>query len=382
MSSTDLIMDDNNTIGIFRLEFPLRSETFIMEQAGHLRNHRPFFIVTTKKAPIELPYVALSDHDLFRIRYRLMMLTNNLSFYIHKMKNMNMKLIHAHFGPDAIYALSLSNALNIPLITTFHGYDITITDSYYYGIVLKHYLRGREKLKEQGAAFIAVSKFIEKKLIEKGFPRNKIIQHYIGVDVDKFKPVKIRNKGRYILSVGRHTQKKGIDTLLRAFRKIAHKHSDVSLIQVGDGPMFRELNTLVETLNLRKQVKLIGAQSHHKVLSLMQQAEIFVLPSQTALNGDSEALGIVFNEASACEIPVVSTLHGGIPEAVLHNETGILSPEKDERTLAESLDILLSDEELRAKMGRRGREYVCDVFDIRKQAAKLERIYDNLIESR
>jgi len=375
-------MVDDNNIGIFRLEYPLRSETFISEQAANLRTYSPFFIIANKKGPVEFPYVALSDHDFFRIRYRLMMLTKNQTFFTHDMNIKKIRLVHAHFGPDAIYALSLSNALGLPLVTTFHGYDITISDKWHYGIVLKHYLHGRKKLKEQGAAFIAVSKFIEKKLLEKGFPKNKIIQHYIGVNVDKFRPARIKNNGRYILSVGRHTQKKGIDTLLRAFRMIAHKHSEVILIQVGEGPMYDELNALVKTLNLTKQVKFIGAQPHQRVLSLMQHSEIFALPSQTALNGDSEALGIVFNEASACEIPVVATMHGGIPEAVLQNETGILSPEKDEQSLAESLDLLLSDKGLREKMGRRGREYVCDVFDIKKQAVKLERIYENIIETR
>jgi len=369
-------------IGIYRLEFPLCSETFISEQARHMRKYCPFFIVTTKKGPIEIPYVALSDHDFYQIRYRLMISTKIPSFFIRNSNLSNLKLIHAHFGPDAVYALALSDALRIPLITTFHGYDITINESCYSGVVLKHYLRGRKKLMDQGAAFIAVSKFIQNKLDEKGFPTNKIIQHYIGVDVEKFSPVKIKNNDRYILSVGRHTQKKGIDTLLRAFQKIAHKHKDVSLIQVGDGPMSRELQALVVTYKLEKRVKFIGSQPHHKVLSLMQNAEIFALPSQTAINGDSEALGIVFNEASACAIPVVSTMHGGIPEAVLHKETGILSPEKDERSLADNIDVLLSDKGLCADMGRRGREYVCDVFDIRKQMVKLERIYDKFIETR
>ena len=111
----------------------------------------------------------------------------------------------------------------------------------------------------------------------------------------------------------------------------------------------------------------------------MQQAEVFVLPSQTAEDGDSEALGIVFNEASACCVPVVSTWHGGIPEAVLHGETGLLCQERDDTALAEHIDLLLRDRALALRLGRRGREYVCEMFDIRKQTPKLEALYDEVM---
>lgn len=111
----------------------------------------------------------------------------------------------------------------------------------------------------------------------------------------------------------------------------------------------------------------------------MQQAEAFVLPSQTAADGDSEALGIVFNEASACCVPVVSTWHGGIPEAVLHGETGLLCQERDDTALAEHIDLLLRDRALALRLGRRGREYVCEMFDIRKQTPKLEALYDEVM---
>ncbi len=138
------------------------------------------------------------------------------------------------------------------------------------------------------------------------------------------------------------------------------------------------LNALATALGINNCVRFLGAQPHETVLNLMRGAEIFALPSQTAKNGDSEALGIVFNEASACGVPIVSTWHGGIPEAVLDGETGFLVPERDDAALAEKLDTLLSDRALGEKMGQRGREFVCEVFDIRKQTVKLEGIYDSL----
>jgi colanic acid/amylovoran biosynthesis glycosyltransferase len=136
---------------------------------------------------------------------------------------------------------------------------------------------------------------------------------------------------------------------------------------------------LANTLGIAERVHFLGARSSDEVRQLMQHCALFVLPSQTAENGDSEALGIVFNEASACGIPVVSTRHGGIPEAVLHGETGLLVDERDDRALAEAMDQILGDPELGNKLGNRGREYVCDVFDLSKQTAKLEDIYETLL---
>lgn len=123
----------------------------------------------------------------------------------------------------------------------------------------------------------------------------------------------------------------------------------------------------------------MGSQPHERVLQLVRGAEIFALPSQTAPDGDCEGLPIVILEASACSIPVVSTWHSGIPEAVLDGETGLLVAEKDVMALAERLDELLSDRALGKKLGRRGREFICEKFDLRKQTLKLEAIYDSLI---
>src|SRR5262249_2881776 len=109
-----------------------------------------------------------------------------------------------------------------------------------------------------------------------------------------------------------------------------------------------------------------------------QKAELFALTSETAPGGDAEGLGLVLNEASASGCPVVATLHGGIAEAVSHGETGLLAKEKDVVGIAEQLDTLLGDPALRAEMGRRGRELVCDQFDLDKQTAKLEDLYDDV----
>lgn len=368
-------------IGIYVRAFPRISEAFIVEQAHAMMGYEPTFIATTLLNETPFQSVSLSRNDFFGIKQNLHLLTRFPYLFRQIDILEELALIHAHFGPDGVYAMALAEKLKIPFLVTFHGYDITLertaiwrTGKLFYYQLLFH----EEELKRKASAFIAVSHFIRTKLLEKGYPEEKVIQHYIGVDTAKFSSSPKKSDKRYILCVGRHTQKKGIDTLLRAFARIAKKYPSVSLIQVGTGPMTASLNALATVLGINNRVRFLGAQPHETVLNLMRGAEIFALPSQTANNGDSEALGIVFNEASACGVPIVSTWHGGIPEAVVDGETGFLVPERDDAALAEKLDTLLFDRALGEKMGQRGREFVCEVFDIRKQTIKLEGIYDSL----
>lgn len=368
-------------IGIYRKAFPRISEAFIKNQAYSLTRYNPTFILCTLLNQIPFQNTTVSQNDFLKIKQATYLLTRSPSLFRHLESLSKLALIHAHFGHDGTYAMALAERLKIPFLVTFHGEDATISPTAVWrpGKLLYSQLIFHEtELKRKAAVFIAVSRFIRSKLIEKGYPETKIIQHYIGIDTAKFSPSDKRADERYILCVGRHTEKKGIDTLLRAFAQVARKHPSVSLIQVGTGSTTSDLKTLAKTLGINHRVRFLGAQPHETVLSLMRDSEVFALPSQTAKDGSCEGLPIVLNEASACGIPVVSTWHSGIPEGILDGETGFLVAEKNDVALAERLDTLLSDQALGKKMGQRGRELVCEDFDIRKQTVKLEAIYDSL----
>jgi len=374
-------------IGIYKTVFPLYTETFIREQARALRQFKPVFLIRNKTGEIDFEYLCCHETYCGKLRSPLFALTHSPLFFGYSDKIGKLHLIHAHFGFDGVYAMPLARKAKIPLIVTFHGIDATATKEALFrsGKLFQIYFGLYEKkLITYAAKFIAVSKFIKNKLIQKGYPASKIVQHYIGVDIDKIRPIKkqpIRNKNadRYILCVGRHTEKKGIDTLLRAFARVYHKYGSVKLILAGEGPITDKLLRLSEKLEIKKRVIFMGAQSHVQVIKLMQHAEVFALPSQTARSGDSEGLPIVFNEASACGVPIVATKHAGIPEAVIDGETGFLVSEKDDSALTDRLDLLLSDIGLAQNMGMRGREYVSDMFSINRQTLKLENIYSSVL---
>jgi colanic acid/amylovoran biosynthesis glycosyltransferase len=370
------------SVGIFRTAFPLKSETFIREQAGFLPTWHPHIITRRRESDAGFELTALGDERTARLQQLLWTVTRAPVFFpLDELRKI--KLIHAHFGFDAVMAQPLAERLGIPLIVTLHGCDAT-TDIKAFRrssrLTEQWFSYKRPMLQKQAKAFIAVSRFIEQELLKTGYPRDKVIQHYVGVDTEKFKPVlKDASAKRYVLNVARHSEVKGVDDLVRAWALIASKHPDVEFWQVGDGELLASHQKLAADLGIADRVRFLGGLEHAKVLGLMQGAEIFSLSSYTTANGAREALGIVLNEASACGVPIVATRHGGIPEAVVHQETGLLCAERDVKNLAESIDALLADRALGRKFGERGREFVCEAFDLRKQCLALEKIYDGVI---
>jgi glycosyltransferase involved in cell wall biosynthesis len=109
---------------------------------------------------------------------------------------------------------------------------------------------------------------------------------------------------------------------------------------------------------------------------------VLLNPSVTAQNGDSEGFGMVFAEAQAMGTPVVSTLHGGIPEAVSDGQTGLLAPERDVVTLTKNLRLLLTHEERWRELSANGVRWVRERFNLRQQSHLLEELYDEAIGPR
>jgi colanic acid/amylovoran biosynthesis glycosyltransferase len=366
-------------IGMYRKVYPRISETFITEQSHNLQRYSPVFILCKLLQKVSFPHISISQDDLLGIKQAIHVLSASPDLFADINVLKKLSLIHGHFGPDGIYAMRLAEKLNIPFVVTFYGYDITVSRKEMWlsgSPSIYQFLLNEEELKQKASVFIAFSSFLRQKLIEKGYPEEKIIQLHSGIDIEKFSPANKPADERYIFCVGRHTQKKGIDTLLKAFARIAKKHPKISLLQVGTGTMTVKLQALATELGINNQVRFLGAQPYEVIQKLMRDAEIFALPSQTAYNGDSEGLPLVILEAAACGIPIVSTWHSAIPDAVSDGKTGFLVAEKDDKSLAEKLDILLCDRALGKSMGSQGRELICENFDIRKQTNKLEDIYD------
>lgn len=187
--------------------------------------------------------------------------------------------------------------------------------------------------------------------IARSFGRTDVILIPNGIDLSAFRTAiksTPRHSGR-VLFVGRLEPMKGVDVLLRAFKRaIAGLPPSVHLRIVGDGSEKKNLINLAEELDIAHRVQFVGRVAHEEVAKEYAGAEVFAGLSRT------EALGNVFLEAEAAGCAVLGTRVGGIPDSVKHEETGLLVPPNDEEAAALALRRLLTDTPLRAKLTKAG----------------------------
>ncbi|WP_246246569.1 glycosyltransferase [Paenibacillus lemnae] len=299
-----------------------------------------------------------------------------------ELQRLQPKLIHAHFGTDAAIVLPLAAKLNIPLITTFHGYDATTKDEYakksYY--THRNYVKKRKQLQRNGALFIAVSDFVEKKLLEQGYPPHKVVRHYTGINPQIFQADSSVQRKPIVLFVGRLVEVKGCTYLLQAMQAVQEAIPGVQLVVIGDGPQRGELEHMAQ--RTLADYRFLGLQSPAEIKAWMNQAQVFCAPSVSVDNGAEEGLGTVFLEASAMGLPVVSFATGGIPEAVKHGQTGLLAPEKNTAALSQHIIALLTNPLLWSRFSEQGRQRVIEHFDLEKQTRQMEDLYQSVLIER
>jgi colanic acid/amylovoran biosynthesis glycosyltransferase len=369
------------TVAVFRDWLLPISETFIPAQVDSLAKFDPVYVgcwrcagLTTSRHPVVLMHPGL----LGRAEKLLLRTTGLAPTLVSDLRKHNPALLHAHFGPDGALAMPLARSLNIPLLVTFHGHDACSTDeTFRKDFSGRWYLRRRNALNVAATSILAVSHFVAEKLLQQGFSREKVQVHYTGVDTEEFKPHYQVPRERKILFAGRLVEKKGCEYLIRAMEPIQQAMPDVELVVVGDGSLRGSLEQLAKSL--LRRFTFTGAQSAASVRDWMSRAAVLCTPSIIAASGDAEGFGMVFIEAQSSGLPVVSFSSGGVPEAVRHGESGYLAPEKDWRALSSYLAQLLVDADLWASFSRAGRNLVENMFDLKVQTRKLERIYEETI---
>jgi glycosyltransferase involved in cell wall biosynthesis len=308
------------------------------------------------------------------------MLTRDPGPYLRLLAGRQPALIHAHFGVEGVYALPVARRLGIPLVTTFHGFDATLsTAALLSSPAWANYPLFRGQLARQGDLFLCASSFIRDRVLAMGFPEARTRVHYIGVDCIAIQPRDPAEETRTVLHVARLVEVKGTRHLIGAFARLPERFADVELAIVGDGPLKASLQALAGSLGVGARVRFLGARPYPEVLSLMRKAAMLVLPSVRAADGRVEGLGMVLLEAAATGVPTIGSRIGGIPEGVIDGETGFLAPERDEEALAERMVTLLDDRGLRLSMGTKARALVEDRFDLRRQTALLEDHYDSVL---
>ncbi len=198
--------------------------------------------------------------------------------------------------------------------------------------------------------------------------RKKLIHLPPGVDTDFFTPgekpeylverYNLKDK-KIILCAGRLVQRKGQDVLIDALSILRERDENIHLLIVGAGNYEKELRMRVEKLNLNSFVTFTGRVGYHELPDHFRLADIFASPTRDRFGGlEVEGLGIVYLEASASGIPVLAGNSGGAPDAVQDGRTGLVRDGRSVEIIAETLQELLENHNLRSEMGKEGREWM------------------------
>lgn len=220
---------------------------------------------------------------------------------------------------------------------------------------------------------------MRQRLIDLGCPAGKLEIQPIAVDADAiaFRPRSPGTNGRIVVMfAGRFCEKKGLLYALEAIRKVRCKGCPVEFRMIGDGPLVTSVRSFVREGNIEDSVRLLGFLDHADYLREMNRADIFLHPSTTASNGDSEGgAPTTILEAQASGMPIISTYHADIPNVVVPGKSALLVAERDSDALARSLEYLIDNPSVWAEMGRAGRAHVKAHHDIKRQVLSLEDKY-------
>jgi len=223
-----------------------------------------------------------------------------------------------------------------------------------YGSLFRYSYRKASKI-------ICISNFTCKTVLKKMQLDNTVVIP-LGVDYryySDYKPRTPKPDGKILLSVGAIKPRKGYDISVRAFAEAKKHIEDLRYIIAGDihsTAYFNSLRKVVHENKIESSIKFLGKVNEQELLELFHNSDVFILtPVQI---GDSfEGFGLVYLEASACGKPVIASSSGGVPDAVVHNQTGILVPEGDVHATADAIVKLMSDEKLLKRLGEKGREW-------------------------
>lgn len=364
-----------------RLFFP--SEGFILAQAQALKRYEAFFLGTRRERGLQPPpdrTILLCDDTpydrLNEIRFKVF---KRIPKRFSSLSSLRPKLLHAHFGPDGLRALPIARTLGLPLVVTFHGFDATVSDEALRasGVpAFRAYVRNRGQLVRNGNLFLAVSGFLRDRLLNMGFPSNRVRVHYIGVDVNRFKPDPVAPREPILLFVGRHAEQKGILDFVQVAARVQARLTHVQAVALGDGPLAAEAKALAARAGAK--ISWPGMLPPEQVVAWMRRSTVLCGPSRKVSSGAEEALGLAFVEAQATGLPVVSYATGGVGEAVLHDRTGYLVRHGDVDALANSASLLFERTDLWCSLSNNAVQHVRARFDLERQTRLLEDLYDEV----
>jgi len=275
--------------------------------------------------------------------------------------------LHAHFATSASTVARLAGLLTgLPYSFTAHAKDIFHDDV------------DREALRRKLADahhVVTVSEYNVRWLRDRfGAAASRVHRVYNGLDPETLPWTDPADREPGVLLVGRLVEKKGVPDLVDAIALLRDRGRPLPLTIAGTGPLEGQVADQIRRLRLGGLVTMTGPLPQHEIAELLGRAAVFAAPCVHAADGDRDGLPTVLLEAMSLGAPCVSTPVTGIPEAIEHDRTGLLVPERDAFALADAIERLVDDRALRTRLARAARRRVEERFDRRDQALELARL--------
>ncbi|MFH1175868.1 MAG: glycosyltransferase [Acidobacteriota bacterium] len=365
--------------------FFAKSETFIFNTIAGLRRFRPICLAWEFRNLDLFPLPARTCFPLGSPRYSPSWWPEALARRLadrelggeRVLRREGAVLLHAHFGPSGVLALRLQRGTGLPLVTTFYGHDMSQLGQD------PRWQERYQRLFVRGELFLVEGPHMKEQLAGLGCPAEKIAIQRIAIPVSRlaFRARSPRGRGENVvlLFAGRFTAKKGLGDALSALAQVRERFPRVELRVIGDGALRGDIERQIISSKMKRIVQLLGFLDHREYLAEMERADIFLQPSATAADGDSEGgAPTTILEAQALGLPVVATRHADIPNVVAPGESALLGPEHDVDALADNILVLLQHQESWAAMGRAGRRFVETHHDVASEIPRLEARYAEL----
>lgn len=292
--------------------------------------------------------------------------------WIRQARESQTDIIHVHWPfPNGIGAL----IKEFPSVATLYGAEVFLSRRYGFGRVLCRILHRHQVV-------TAISRGTREAVCGLGF-RKEIQIVPAGINPQIFRKIDVREPiepTKYlIVALGRLVERKGFVFLVRAMPAILAEIPHAILYIAGEGPERAPLEREIAQLGLEEKVKLIGAISTPQVVELFNSADICVAPSIVDARGDTEGMGMTPLEALLCQTAVIGSNVGGIPDAVRHEETGLLVEPGDPGHLSAAAIRLYRDPDLRERLIRNGIRMVNQEYTNNAVAQKFILIYENIL---
>jgi len=285
---------------------------------------------------------------------------------------------------EGYMGLHLKRWLGLPYVVYAHGNEILASDGENWQKPKLSLLRANR--------ILCNSRFTAELVSQLGVAPEKNVVLHPGCDTERFRPRETTDqirqqllgehwKRKVILTVGNLVERKGHDTVIQALPTVLKQVPDAVYLIVGHGARRAELEVLASELGVRGQVILAGLCSDQQLPEVYALGDVFVMASRARLEScDVEGFGLVFLEAGATGKPVIAGRSGGIPDAVVHGETGYLVDPSDPGEVAKYLIQVLQDRSLAANLGRNGRERVLREFTWERFAHRLSNVLSSVVD--